>query len=88
MESNMSKTSRARLCVVWVEVALALAAGVAALLTLLWKDWIELVFGVDPDRHSGSLEWLVASALLAAAVGLSLAARREWRHRMQAPAET
>jgi hypothetical protein len=88
MESNMSGTPRARLCVVWVEVALALAAGVAAILTLLSKDWIELVFGVDPDHHSGSLEWLVASPLLAAAIGLSLAARREWRRWMHAPAET
>jgi hypothetical protein len=48
-------------------------------LTVAWKDWIEAVFGVDPDHHSGSLEWLVVVALFAAAAGLGVSARTVWR---------
>jgi hypothetical protein len=47
--------------------------------TLVWRDWMEMLTGVDPDGHSGSVEWLVVAALTSATVGLSLLARREWR---------
>ncbi|MDH6455202.1 MULTISPECIES: ABC transporter permease [unclassified Streptomyces] len=60
----------------------ALAAGLCALLflvTLIWPDWIEEVFGVDPDQHSGALEWAIVALALAAAVTFSLLARSEFR---------
>ena len=63
----------------WVEVALASITGVLALLTLIWRDWIEIVFGFDPDHHNGSFEWLIVAVLLAAAVVFSVLARRAWK---------
>jgi hypothetical protein len=42
--------------VLWVEAGLSLPFAGTALLTVVWRDWIEGIFGVDPDQHSGSLE--------------------------------
>jgi hypothetical protein len=63
----------------WVEAALATFSGVFFLLTLLWKDWIEIIFGVDPDHHSGSLEWLIVSVALLATIAFAVLARLDWR---------
>jgi hypothetical protein len=48
-------------------------------LTLVWKDWIEIVFRVDPDQHSGSLEWLIVLIPAATSLVLAMAGRKEWR---------
>ncbi len=63
----------------WLESWLAVTGGVLLVLTLVWRDWIELVFRVDPDRHSGSMEWLIVAALLAASIGSTFLAFSEWR---------
>jgi hypothetical protein len=55
------------------------AAAGLGVLTLFWPDWIEAVFGVDPDRHSGLFEWLVVAVLFIAAVSLGALARADWR---------
>jgi hypothetical protein len=39
----------------------------------------EIVFGVDPDHHNGSFEWLIVAVLLAATFVFSLLARRAWK---------
>lgn len=62
----------------WVELASAAITLTSALLTTIWQDWIELVFGVDPDHHSGSLEWSIVAILALAGLALSLLARHEW----------
>jgi hypothetical protein len=49
-----------------LESALAIASGTLCVLTFVWRDWIEAVFRVDPDRHSGALEWAIVGVLLAA----------------------
>jgi hypothetical protein len=64
----------------WVETALAGLSALFFLLTVLWKDWIEVVSGVDPDHHSGSLEWGIAIVALLIAIGFAAAARTELRH--------
>jgi DMSO/TMAO reductase YedYZ heme-binding membrane subunit len=72
MESNV----RARF---WLESVLALLCGVLAVVTLVWRDWIERLTGVDPDRHSGALEWAIVAGLLVLTVVIASAARVEWR---------
>jgi hypothetical protein len=63
----------------WVEAALTACSGALAALTLVWRDWLEAIFGTDPDRHSGSLEWLVVAILLVVALGAGALAHAEWR---------
>ena len=62
-----------------VETALAAASALLFLVTAVWPDWIETIFGVSPDGGSGALEWLIAGGLLAVALvsgGLALRSRR------------
>jgi hypothetical protein len=55
-------------------------------LTLAWPQWIEAVFGADPDGGSGQAEWGVTAALAMFVVVMFVAARREWnRDRDQRP---
>jgi hypothetical protein len=55
------------------------AASVAIVVTLIWRDWIEIVFHVDPDRGSGALEWIVTAMLFAVALAGGVVARAERR---------
>jgi hypothetical protein len=63
----------------WIEAGLAAVAGMLAVVTLVWRDWIEALTGLDPDRHDGSLEWLIVAVLTVSAVVLAQLARRERR---------
>ena len=47
--------------------------------TLVWRDWIEILFDVDPDEGNGLLEWSIVGALLVATIILFVLARYEWR---------
>ena len=64
----------------WVESLLAAAGGLLCIVTLIWRDWIELVFRVDPDHGSGALEWSIVGALLALSLAAATLARLEWRN--------
>jgi hypothetical protein len=72
----------------WIEAALAILSVLFAALTLLWKDWIEIVFRVDPDHHSGALEWVIALTFTAATIVCSALARLEWRRSSVVPEAT
>jgi undecaprenyl pyrophosphate phosphatase UppP len=63
----------------WVESVFASVTGVLAVVTIFWHDWIEAVFGVDPDHGNGSAEWLVVLTLAVVTVALAVVARHEWR---------
>jgi len=63
----------------WLESILGSITGVVAVVTLFSHDWIEAVFGVDPDKGSGSAEWLVVLILLLLTVAFAAGARLEWR---------
>jgi hypothetical protein len=67
------------------ELFLAGAAAALGLVTIFWRDWIEIVFGVDPDHGNGSLEWLFVAALLAMSVTLFVLARWERSRLYQSP---
>ena len=61
--------------------------GVLAFLTLIVQDWIEVVFRVDPDAHSGTAEWLIVLLLGAGVVVSTLMAGYEWRRTSTAAGE-
>lgn len=63
----------------WAETALASVTAVLLLLTLVTREWIELVLGVDPDGGDGTLEWTVVGILAIACAASVAAARAEWR---------
>jgi hypothetical protein len=66
----------------WIEAILAAANALLLVLTLVWEDWIEIVFGIDPDNHSGSLEWLIVIVCLCALPSssrFSHASHSSWR---------
>jgi hypothetical protein len=63
----------------WLETGMATVTGILFVITLLWRDWIEIVFGVDPDQGNGTLEWLIVGALLVVTITLFTLASYEWR---------
>jgi hypothetical protein len=63
----------------WLETGLAIITGILFIITLVQRDWIEVVFNVDPDNRSGSLEWLIIGVLLVVTLTLFTSASYEWR---------
>src|SRR5262249_24833606 len=63
----------------WIEATLATLTATLFVLSLAWPDWIEAVSGVDPDQHSGLVEWAVVGVLLVGTVVGAVLARAEWR---------
>ena len=67
----------------WVELVWGLLGAVLFSVTLVTREWIELIFGVDPDKGSGALELAIAFGLLAVSIVSGLLAAREWRRVQQ-----
>lgn len=63
----------------WIQATLAVLTTVLAVVTLISREWIELLFGVDPDGGNGALEWGIVVVLLAASVTFSMIGYAEWK---------
>lgn len=63
----------------WFELVLASFSFSLVVLTAVWHDWVEGIFGFDPDRHNGSFEWELVIVCCLLAVLFGVLARREWR---------
>ncbi|MGY3380852.1 hypothetical protein ACVWYS_002809 [Arthrobacter sp. TE12231] len=64
-----------------VEFVLAGIFVLLAIVTAANPQWIETVFGIDPDRGSGALEWIIVAsfgvlAIVAAGLGTRTAVLR------------
>ncbi|HWD78054.1 MAG TPA: hypothetical protein VG497_04215 [Kribbella sp.] len=73
--THLHPTVRSRF---WWQAGFSAAALVLALLTLITREWIELLTGWDPDRGSGTLEWVTVAVLGVMGIALGAAARNEW----------
>jgi uncharacterized membrane protein YidH (DUF202 family) len=65
-----------------IETALALLTGTLGIVTIFWRDWIEILTGWDPDHHNGSAEVGVIVVLLALSITCAALARRTYRQAM------
>ena len=63
----------------WLEAGMGTITALLFLVTLVWRDWVEILFDVDPDQGSGLLEWSIVGALFVATIILFILARYEWR---------
>lgn len=63
----------------WLEAGMATVTSILFVITLVQRDWIEVVFGVDPDNRNGTLEWLIVGVLLLVTITLFTLASYEWR---------
>jgi hypothetical protein len=63
----------------WTLAGLTFASALLLVMTLVWKEWIELIFRVDPDHGNGVAEWLIVALTGAATVIFAVSARIEWR---------
>jgi uncharacterized membrane protein YcjF (UPF0283 family) len=70
----------------WLEAVVGVASLLVALATIVWHDWAETLFGIDPDDGSGSFEAAVTVGCLAVALFLTAVARAEWRRIAPSPA--
>lgn len=62
-----------------VQLFVAGLSAVSFVLTLIRRDWIEAVLGVDPDAGSGAAEWVITGGFLTVALTCGFLARRQWR---------
>ena len=63
----------------YLEALLAVLSTGLFILTLISRDWIEVIFHVEPDEGNGSLEWLIVVVLFVVSAALIYLARRDWR---------
>ena len=68
----------------WLETGMAIVTSVLCVITLVQRDWIEIVSGVDPDNGSGALEWLIVGAFMVVTIMLFTLASYEWRRTQSA----
>jgi hypothetical protein len=70
----------------WVGTALAASSAAVLAMTLAWPDWIERIFGLEPDGGDGSAEWGWAIAFAVATVIFLTDVGRIWWKTVHPPA--
>lgn len=70
----MVKAMRSRF---WLETGMGTITGILFVITLMWRDWIEIVFGVTPDSGNGWLELLIFGILSVVTITLFVLASYE-----------
>jgi hypothetical protein len=63
----------------WLEAVLGLACFILMIITLISREWIEILFGIDPDGGNGTVEWAIVGVLGVGAVATGGLAHHEWR---------
>ena len=72
----------------WIETAFGVVSALALVMTLTMPDWIERIFGLEPDDGDGSTEWGLAISLAIATLVLFADAYRLRSRSAQAPVPT
>jgi hypothetical protein len=67
--------TRTRKRLIAAEIIGAGLSGFLAVVTIFWRDWLELLFGWDPDHHNGTAEILLIAGLAALSLLLGCVAR-------------
>lgn len=62
----------------WFEAITAAVGAVLFVVTLITREWFELLTGLDPDGGNGSLEFAIAGVLLLVAATSAFLARRHY----------
>lgn len=62
-----------------IEIVLAAILGMATILTAVWPDWIEGLFGFDPDGGNGATEWWIVVVLAVITIAIAALARHDLR---------
>lgn len=63
----------------WIESIFALFSIISLLFTITQKDWVEIIFDIDPDQFNGSFEWLITITLIICTLILAASALYEIR---------
>jgi hypothetical protein len=63
----------------WLATGMSLISAVLVVVTLVVPDWIEEVFGLDPDAGNGSAEILITLGLVALTVVSGFGTIVAWR---------
>jgi hypothetical protein len=77
--SSMTKSQKA---LIIMEASLGASCTLLAAVTIVWRDWIEIIFNWDPDHNNGGAEIGIVCGLAMAGVALVLIAgwqNRRWR---------
>ena len=70
----------------WLLAFSAALSAVLLLLTVVRPDWIEVLFGVDPDAGDGSVERLITIASFGLTIAFTILGTVEWTRPSQASA--
>jgi hypothetical protein len=75
----MSLITKSRKALIIMEASVGVSWTLLAAATIVWRDWIEIIFNWDPDQNTGGAEIGIICGLALAGAALVLIAR--WQNR-------